>query len=176
MSNNIFLGGNDPLLGSNPYATNNPADMDTMIDRLRQQQQMLEQQKQRIVSGQQQQSQQSQCPVWDEIDKLVDDMSDSERTMMSNNEEYQQGEQIVMSILNREYMKIMRPIVENSQDGKKALETLYDLVKKIKKSASEEINKNMSLFNEYTSQYADMSYADFLEMKKDSGTKKGGKK
>lgn len=48
MSNNIFLGGNDPLLGSNPYTTNNPADMDGMIDRLRQQQQMLEQQKQRL--------------------------------------------------------------------------------------------------------------------------------
>ncbi|WP_195372993.1 hypothetical protein [Parabacteroides leei] len=173
--NNIFLGGNDPLLGNNPYPTNNPADMDGMIDRLRQQQQMLEQQKQRIVSGQQQ-TQQSQCPVWDEIDKVVDDMSDSERTMMSNNEEYQHGEQIVMSILNREYMKIMRPIVENSPDGKKALETLYDLVKKIKKSASEEINKNMSLFNEYTSQYADMSYAEFLEMKKGNESKKGGKK
>ena len=175
MSNNIFLGGNDPLLGSNPYTTNYPADMDGMIDRLRQQQQMLEQQKQRLVSGQQQ-AQQSQCPVWDEIDKLVEDMSDSERAMMGNNEEYQKGEQIVMSILNREYMKIMRPIVENSQDGKKALETLYDLVKKIKKSASEEINKNMSLFNEYTSQYADMSYAEFLEMKKGNEPKKGGKK
>ena len=175
MSNNIFLGGNDPLLGSNPYTTNNPADMDGMIDRLRQQQQMLEQQKQRLVSGQQQ-AQQSQCPVWDEKDKLVEDMSDSERAMMGNNEEYQKGEQIVMSILNREYMKIMRPIVENSQDGKKALETLYDLVKKIKKSASEEINKNMSLFNEYTSQYADMSYAEFLEMKKGNEPKKGGKK
>ena len=171
--NNIFLGGNDPLLGNNPYATNNEADMDVLIERLKQQQQLLEQQKQRVVSGQQ--SQQSQTPVWDEIDKLVDSMSDSELAAMNNNAEYQQGQQKVMSILNREYMKIMRPIVENTKDGKEALENLFELGKKIRKSTSEEANKNLSLFNEYTAKYADMSYADFLKMKKGETTK-GGKK
>nr|UVX71721.1 MAG: hypothetical protein [Bacteriophage sp.] len=64
-------------------------------------------------------------------------------------------------------------MVEESKDGKAALEELLGMAKKIKKSASEEVNKNMALFAEYTAKYADMPYADFLKLK-NSG--KGGKK
>ena len=104
---------------------------------------------------------------------ILRSLSDSEFEMVNNNPEYQQAYQKVMSILNREYMRIMRPLVEESKDGKAALEELLGMAKKIKKSASEEVNKNMALFAEYTAKYADMPYADFLKLK-NSG--KGGKK
>lgn len=171
---NIFVAG-DPLLGNNnPYVSNNPADMDALLDRLKQQQTYLEQQKQQVIS-EQTKPQQSRTPVWDEIDKLVDSLSEAELEMLNNNPEYQQEQQKVMSILNREYMRIMRPLVEETKDGKDTLSNLFDLVKKIKKSASEEVNKNMALFNEYTSKYADMPYAEFIKMKKGENVK-GGKK
>lgn len=171
MQTNVFLGGSDPVLGSNPYNPN-ISEIEANIQRLQQAQQQMEIQKQRMLNPSAQQPQ-SRNPVWDEIDKLVSEMSDSEFEMVNNNPEYQQAYQKVMSILNREYMRIMRPLVEESKDGKTALEELLGMAKKIKKSASEEVNKNMALFAEYTAKYADMPYADFLKLK-NSG--KGGKK
>lgn len=164
MQTNVFLGGSDPVLGSNPYNPN-ISEIEANIQRLQQAQQQMEIQKQRMLNPSAQQAQ-SRNPVWDEIDKLVSEMSDSEFEMVNNNPEYQQSYQKVMAILNREYMRVMRPLVEESKDGKAALEELLGMAKKIKKSASEEVNKN-------TAKYADMPYADFLKLK-NSG--KGGKK
>jgi hypothetical protein len=153
MQTNVFLGGSDPVLGSNPYNPN-ISEIEANIQRLQQAQQQMEIQKQRMLNPSAQQVQ-SRNPVWDEIDKLVSEMSDSEFEMVNNNPEYQQSYQKVMAILNREYMRVMRPLVEESKDGKAALEELLGMAKKIKKSASEEVNKNMALFAEYTAKYAE---------------------
>ena len=72
-----------------------------------------------------------------------------------------------MSILQREYMRVMRPIVENTKDGKEVLDKHLLLVKKLKKSAADEANKNLELFNEYTEKYSEMPYAEFLKMKRE---------
>ena len=72
----------------------------------------------------------------------------------------------VMAILQREQLRIMRPVVEQSQDGKKALGEHLELVKKLKKEAANENDKAMELFKEYTENYPDMPYADFLKMKR----------
>ena len=98
-------------------------------------------------------------------------MSEIEIEALNNNPDYQKAQNVLMGILNREYMKIMRPIVEETKDGKEVLENLLSISKKVKKSASEEANKNIALFNEYTSKYADMPYAEFLKLK-NSGKKK----
>ena len=130
MQTNVFLGGSDPVLGSNPYNPN-ISEIEANIQRLQQAQQQMEIQKQRMLNPSAQQPQ-SRNPVWDEIDKLVSEMSDSEFEMVNNNPEYQQSYQKVMAILNREYMRIMRPLVEESKDGKAALEELLGMAKKIK--------------------------------------------
>ena len=65
----------------------------------------------------------------------------------------------------------MRPIVEGTKDGKDALEKHLTLVKRLKKSAADETNKKYSMMDEYMESYSDMSFNDFLKMKK--GKKKG---
>ena len=60
----------------------------------------------------------------------------------------------------------MRPIVEGTKDGKEALESHLNLVKRLKKDAANENNKTMDLFKEYTENYPDMSYSEFLKMKR----------
>ena len=60
----------------------------------------------------------------------------------------------------------MRPVVEGTADGKEALENHLRLLKSLKKEASRAVERNMELFNEYTEKYADMTYADFLKMKR----------
>ena len=168
MQNNIFLGGSDPLLA----ATQNfsPRNYDNEIERMSQMQQMLEQKKLEMENARAQMSSgqliKSQTPIWDEIDKIVSDMSDRELDFMNGNKEFIESNQIVMQILQREQLRLMRPIVEQSQDGKQALENHLALVKRLKKEAANESDKAMELFKEYTENYPDMPYADFLKMKR----------
>lgn len=172
MANNIFLGGSpDPLLAGQGYQIPN---IDDKMNQLKEAYEQLAIQRQGVMQQQQSagKQQQSQSPMWDEIDKITTDMTDREFEIMSGNEEFQQSQQRIMEILQREQMRIMRPIVEASKDGKDALENHYTLVKRLKKSASEEANRNLELFNEYTEKYSDMPYAEFLKMKKVGGKKK----
>lgn len=166
--NNVFIGGGDPLLG--PPSNNISAEIEAYERRLQEALNQVQAQKQMALNPQAQKGA-SQSPLWDEMDKIVTDMSDIEIEALNNNPDYQKAQNVLMGILNREYMKIMRPIVEETKDGKEVLENLLSISKKVKKSASEEANKNIALFNEYTSKYADMPYAEFLKLK-NSGKKK----
>ncbi len=170
MQTNVFLGGTDPLLGTS--AVNSPIDYDQRIAELQRVQQELEtrrqQQRAQAINGQQQ----SQAPIWDEIEKLTAELSDREFNIINNDEEFQQSQQAIMAILQREQMRLMRPIVEGTKDGKAALENHLELVKQLKKKATKEADRNMELFNEYTQHYSDMSFKDFMQMKKGKESKK----
>lgn len=172
MQTNVFLGGADPLLGS--PAVNLPIDYDQRIAELQRVQQELEsrrqQQRSQVVNG----HQPPQAPVWDEIEKLTADFSDREFDIVNQDDEFQQSQQNIMAILQREYMRLMRPIVEGTQDGKAALENHLALIKQLKKKATKEADRNMELFNEYTQHYSDMTYSEFLQMK--NGNNKKSKK
>lgn len=152
---------NDPLLGGRTdYSAQLP-------DLEREQQEYLkriQELRQRGVVNE------SQSPVWDEIDSTLSGLSDREFQFINNNPEFQESSEIITAILNREYLKIMRPRVENTKDGKDALEKHLTLVKRLKKSAADEVNKKYSMLDEYMEKYSDMSFNDYVAMKK------GGKK
>lgn len=151
----------DPLLAGNPQNFN--------IAQLEEQQKQvsarIEQLRQSDISYQQQQK---SSPVWDEIDSIVSGMSDQELLYLNNNAEYQESSAAVQAILQREYLRIMRPIVEATKDGKDALEKHLTLVKRLRKSARDEANKRYSLMDEYIANYSDMPFKDFVEMKKNA--------
>lgn len=172
MANNIFLGGSsDPLLGSQPYSVPN---IDDKMDQLKTAYEQLAAHKQNAMQQQQQPARQpqSQSPTWDEVDNLTNAMTDREFELMSENEEFQQSQNKIAAVLQREQMRIMRPIVENCKDGKDALDQHFTLIKRLKKSAADEANRNIELFNEYTEKHADIPYAEFLKLKKGGGKKK----
>lgn len=152
---------NDPLLiDRNSYDTRLPElekEQQAYIQRIQ------ELQKRGVVN-------ETPTPVWDEIDNIISGLSDKEFEFLNNNQEFQESSAIVTSILNREYLKIMRPRVEGTRDGKDALEKHLTLVKRLKKSAADEVNKKYSMLDEYMEKYSDMSFNDYLAMKK------GGKK
>lgn len=166
MQNNIFLGGADPLLDMGKgYQSRN---LDDEIARMSQMQQMLEQKKMEMEQARTQMAvpQQSRTPVWDEIDKIIGEMSDREVGYLNGSSEFAESNQKVLAILQREQLRMMRPIVESTKDGKEALESHLDLVKRLRKEAANESNKAMDLFKEYTENYPDMSYSEFLKMKR----------
>lgn len=130
-------------------------------------QQQLDQKKMEIESAKLNMAQpaQSKTPVWDDIDKLISEMSDREVEYLNGSSEFAESNQKVLSILQREQLRMMRPVVEGTKDGKEALESHLNLVKRLKKDAANESNKAMDLFKEYTENYPDISYSEFLKMK-----------
>lgn len=157
----------DPLLFTQPY-TSQPDPMAQLEEEKRKLEEKMSQLRQ---TGPQQQMR-PQAPVWDEIDTIVSGLSDQELQFLNSNQEFQESSANVQTILQREYLRIMRPVVESTKDGKQALENHLTLIKRLRNYARDEVNKKYSLFDEYMEKYSDMSFAEFMEMKK--GKKRGG--
>ena len=80
----------------------------------------------------------------------------------------QQGykrEQPQTPVWEREYMRIMRPIVEQTNDGKEALEQHLSLLKRLVKNVKNEADKRDALFDEYIREYSDRTWQEFIAMK-----------
>lgn len=169
--NNFFFTGNtDPLLGGSSNYDAQYKELERMKQMIAQREQALQQLKGQIE--QPQQPQQSRTPVWDEIDSMWLGLSDRELEFISGNDEFVKSQNAVMKILQDKYMQMMRPVVEGSQEGKDALERHLTLLKRLKKSASSEVDKEMSDFQEYKEKYADMPYSEYVKMKREKTKKK----
>ena len=151
--NNIFLG-SDPLLTSANY--------DNRLAELQQMQQALEQQKQQLM--QRPQENVSQSPVWDEIERLTAELPDKEFAFISENEEFVKSQNKIAEALQAEYMRMMRPMVERSHKG--LLDEHLVLLRRLKKDASKEIDKQMDLLQEYVTKHPDIPFAEFLKTKR----------
>lgn len=151
--NNIFLG-SDPLLTSANY--------DNRLAELQQMQQALEQQKQQLMHRPQENV--SQSPVWDEIERLTAELTDKEFAFISENEEFVKSQNKIAEALQAEYMRLMRPMVERSHKG--LLDEHLVLLRRLKKDASKEIDKQMELLQEYVTKHPDIPFAEFLKTKR----------
>lgn len=151
--NNIFLGG-DPLLTSANY--------DNRLAELQQMQQALEQQKQQLMQRPQENA--SQSSVWDEIERLTAELTDKEFAFISENEEFVKSQNKIAEALQAEYMRMMRPMVERSHKG--LLDEHLVLLRRLKKDASKEIDKQMELLQEYVTKHPDIPFAEFLKTKR----------
>ena len=111
--------------------------------------------------------------TWDEIDKIMDGLTDSQKNYLNNNEEFVESYKNVADILQREELRIIRPLVEQTKDGKEALEKHLSLIRKLRKNAMQAEEEKAALWNEYMTNYSDMTFKDFMIMMK---AKKGGNK
>lgn len=115
----------------------------------------------------------SQTPVWDEIDTIMQGMSDQEFERISSNDEFKKSQETIMAILQSMQIRMIRPHVEASKEGKEALDYHLTLVKRLRNAVSKEVDEEINDFREYKEKYSDMSYSDYLKMKRE---KKGAKK
>ena len=118
------------------------------------------------------QPQQSKTPTWDEIDKIMDNLTDTQKNYLNQNQDFVESYQDVANILQREELRIIRPLVEQTKDGKEALDKHLSLIKKLRKNAMQAEEEKTALWNEYMTNYSDMTFKDFMLMKKED--KKGG--
>ena len=153
--------GNDPLLNHDSF---NILQLEKERDALRQ--------KYDALKNSYQQNEQRATPVWDEIDRITSSLSDKEFRYLLENEEFNNSSTAIQNILQREYMKVMRPIVERTKDGKDALDKHLTLLKRLIKSVKDEADQRDALMNEYITQYSTMTWQKFMDMK----NKKKGRK
>lgn len=171
--NNIHIGGIDPLLtGTQNYTIEDRmAELNQLKTLLSQKEQNLAQIKAQMT---QETQQQSRTPVWDEIDRELQGLSDAEYEYVSGNHEFVDSSNNIAAILQSAYMEMMRPIIEGSPKGKDALDNHLTLVRRLKKAAHSETDRQMADFKEYTEKYSNMTYSDYVKMK--NGTLKSNTK
>lgn len=152
-NNNFFLGGNDPLLTS-PNQYSYPS-AEAQLNALKEQERRLMEQLQQGQQAQQQHRQaQNASPVWDEIDKEFDSLTSMQQKALTENDDYREAYAAVQEILNREFLRIMRPIVESTPDGQKALTRQLSVIKKEKKFIVEDTERKLKEFEEWQREQA----------------------
>ena len=158
---NINIGGIDPLLGGSPdYAAH--------LRELESKQRMLEDHKKQaaqLFSQMENAPQVSQTPIRDEVDTITGNMSESEFAEMQSNPDYQESINELMTYVGAMQLQAIRPMVEQSKEGKAILEQHLATVKVIRKSTSAKVDKQLTLFKEYTEKYSQMTYDEFLKTK-----------
>lgn len=168
MQGNNFYFNTDPLLQPTSYDTQ-VKEIEKMEQAIAQRKQMLMQYKEK---AQQPEQPVSRTPIWDEIDTIVSNLSEKEYQIVTTNEEFVESHNAVFNILQNHYLQMMRPIVEGSAEGKDALERHLTLVKRLRKSASKEVDDEISDFQAYKEKYSDMPYAEYQKMKREKSKKK----
>lgn len=136
---NVFLNNNDPVL--------RPQDISRAIDEQLANVRRLEQQLAQY--GAQQPG--SQSPLWDEIDSIVDGLSESERELLAADEEFNRSNGEVLAVLQQEYLRMMRPVVEGSTHGREALKNHLEVVRRLARRAREQTAAELREFREYKS-------------------------
>jgi len=105
----------------------------------------------------------TQAPTWDEIDRIMSSLSDKETAYLSANEEFTESSAAVMEILQREHMRMMRPVVEGTRDGKDALDKHLTLLRRLVKSAKEDADRKSAMMEEYMTKYSHLTWKEYMD-------------
>ena len=166
--NQVFLGG-DPLLNSS-----NPINSLSNID---EQIQFLEKQRQIIESAQQQRvpTPVQKKLVWDEIDAEVAPMTEEQKLMLFQNEEYADIYNKLQSMVQLELLNLVKSRIEDTKEGKELLDNQLKLVKKLKTGIIDSTNREMEMFKrfrEYSKNNPNITYEEFINLNlKNDGSK-----
>lgn len=160
-----FNRGVDPLLGSTVDYQAHLAELDNAQAIIDQKRQAL----MKMAESEPQQVAKSATPIWDEIDTITANMSKAEFQKMSEDENYQSSLNALMEYVGSIQLQMIRPRIEQSEEGRKLLEQHLTNVKFLRKAASADVDKKLSDFEDYTKNYSHMSWDEYVKTK-------GGKK
>ena len=161
---NFNFGGPDPLLGVS-------SDYSSQYKDIEQQQMLLEQRKRQLAElAEKAQAESegkpvSQTPIWDEVDMITANMSESEFALLQESEEFKASSEKLMAFVGALQLKAIRPIVEKSEEGRKILENHLATIKVLKNTASKKVEEELSTFKEYTEKYSHLTYEEYLKTK-----------
>lgn len=161
---NFNFGGPDPLLGV-------ASDYSSQYKDIEQQQMLLEQRKRQLAElAEKAQAESegkpvSQTPIWDEVDMITANMSESEFALLQESDEFKASSEKLMAFVGALQLKAIRPIVEKSEEGRKILENHLATIKVLKNTASKKVEEELNTFKEYTEKYSHLTYEEYLKTK-----------
>ena len=153
------------MLGSSTDYQTHLAELESMQAAIDQKRQSLL----NMAQGTPQEVVKTTTPIWDEIDTITANMSQAEFQTMSENENYKSSLEALMAYVGAVQLQMIRPRIEQSEEGKKLLEQHLTNVKFLRKAASADVDKKLSDFEDYTKNYSHMSWDEYQKTK-------GGKK
>ena len=161
---NFNFGGPDPLLGVS-------SDYSSQYKDIEQQQMLLEQRKRQLAElAEKAQAESegkpvSQTPIWDEVDMITANMSESEFALLQESDEFKASSEKLMAFVGALQLKAIRPIVEKSEEGRKILENHLATIKVLKNTASKKVEEELNTFREDTEQHSHLTYEEYLKTK-----------
>lgn len=147
---NIFNSG-DPLLGNTAQS----------IEHYKALLQHLEAQQNSTVA----QQRLSHNPIWDNIDSEINSLTDNQRAILAQNEDYANSEMEIQSAVQHMMLAMIKPKIEQSEQGKNLLSKHLDLIKKLKKGVVDTTNKKMQEFEAwqaFAEKNPNATYNDFI--------------
>lgn len=159
---------NDPLL-SYDAAQAMQTDTDAIIRQL----EAMKQKRQAISM----QAQVSSTPLFDEIDKIEDSFTDAQKQYLMQNQEYADSLQYVSKLVQDEELRIIRPRIEATEQGKEALKHHLSIVTKLKKEMAKETEQQNALVADFIKNYPGKTWEEYLAIRSgQTEPKKGGRK
>lgn len=158
--NQVILGG-DPLLGSSMVGNS-----------LDEQLQLIEKYKQNLEAAKQlrQQAQPIQQPVqrliWDEVDAEITPMTDEQKAMLLQDENYVDTYTKIQTMVQNEILNLVKSRIESAPEGKELLQSQLKIVKKLKGRIIQETNKEMEVFRkfrEFSKTNPEVTYEEFIK-------------
>lgn len=157
--NQVILGGGDPLLGTSVVGNN-----------LDEQLQLLERYKQNLEAAKQIKQQTATAPVqkliWDEIDSEIVPMTEEQKNMLFQDEDYVETYTRIQGMVQAELLNLVKGRIESTQEGKDLLQSQLKIVKKLKGKIIQETNREMEMFRkfrEFSKQHPEVTYDEFIK-------------
>ena len=151
------LGNPDPILTGNNYPNVDYfKGLDEEINRLNELKQRMNQRQQ--VS--------QHTTIWDEIDKEVSALTDSQKSILAQDEVYVSIDKELQMMVQQELINSVRGKVENSPRGKELLENQLKHIRDKKKQIVDASNKEMELFKKFqiaVQVNPNLTYAEFIK-------------
>lgn len=123
------------------------------------------------------QAQQSSTPLFDEIDKIEDSFTDAQKQYLMQDKEYVESLQYVSKLVQDEELRIIRPRIEATEQGKDALKHHLSVVQKLKKEMARETEQQNALVADFIKNYPGKTWEEYLAIRNgQTEAKKGGRK
>lgn len=155
--NQVILGG-DPLLGSSMLG-NNIEEQLQLLDRYRQNLENAKNMKQQIQQA-------PQRLIWDDIDLELQPMSDEQKSILFQNEEYIETYTRIQGLVNAEILNLVKAKIESTQEGNELLRNQLKILRKLKGKIIEDTNREMEMFRrfkEFSKHNPEVTYDEFIK-------------
>ena len=107
----------------------------------------------------------SRTPIWDKIDAEVSALTDQQQQMLLQDEDYIAVNAELERIIQAQLLRIVKPQVEGSEQGREVLMKVQDTLQVVKRRVQEHSNKEMQLFRQWQTFSAanpNATYNDFM--------------